>query len=68
LTTVLLIYEFELKCPFLLSQHHTKGDLKVKFKIAFPDLNAAEREQIGSILRNSSSHQPSANGTKFPRK
>ena len=31
---------------------HSKGDMKVKFKIAFPELTETERSQIGSILRN----------------
>lgn len=37
------------------SKKKTKGDLKVKFKIIFPDLSESERTQIGSILRNASS-------------
>eukprot|EP01034_Spumella_vulgaris_P034694 gene34694-42793_t len=44
------------------SKHKTKGDMKVKFKIVFPELNASEREQIGGILRNHGA------GSKFARK
>ncbi len=34
------------------SKLKTRGDLKVKFKIVFPDLTQTEREQVGGILRN----------------
>lgn len=44
-----------------------KGDLRVKFKIAFPDLTESEREQIGNILRNSNSNS-SFKSNKTPRK
>lgn len=43
------------------SKHKTRGDMKVKFKIVFPDLTQAEREQVGTILRN-------AGGGKAARK
>eukprot|EP01038_Epipyxis_sp_PR26KG_P008015 gene8015-10862_t len=38
------------------SKKKTKGDLKIKFNIAFPDLNESERNQIGDILCRSTSH------------
>eukprot|EP01039_Chlorochromonas_danica_P002950 gene2948-3218_t len=34
------------------SKKRTKGDLKVKFKILFPELNESERNQIASVLRS----------------
>ncbi|RYG67068.1 hypothetical protein EON64_08275, partial [archaeon] len=34
------------------AKHKTRGDLKVKFKIQFPDLSDTERQQIGALLRN----------------
>jgi DnaJ-class molecular chaperone len=37
------------------SKQKTRGDLKVKFKIIFPNLTESERQQIGNILRNASS-------------
>jgi len=40
----------------------SKGDMRIKFKIVFPELNDSERQQIGRILQsNSSAH-------KSPRK
>eukprot|EP00349_Pseudokeronopsis_sp_Brazil_P000267 CAMPEP_0202962026 /NCGR_PEP_ID=MMETSP1396-20130829/6119_1 /ASSEMBLY_ACC=CAM_ASM_000872 /TAXON_ID= /ORGANISM="Pseudokeronopsis sp., Strain Brazil" /LENGTH=371 /DNA_ID=CAMNT_0049682313 /DNA_START=33 /DNA_END=1148 /DNA_ORIENTATION=- len=47
------------------SKSRTKGDLKVKFSIKFPELSESERQQIGSILRNSSS---ATGNSSFTRK
>ena len=46
------------------SKTRTKGDLKVSFKIIFPELSTNERDQISTILRNSSS----SNSSRFSRK
>lgn len=48
-----------------------KGDMRVKFKIVFPDLSSSEREQIGTILRNNLQGMSSSSGgsaNKMPRK
>ncbi len=34
------------------SKTKTKGDMRLKFKIIFPDLSESERSQIGAILRS----------------
>jgi DnaJ-class molecular chaperone len=34
------------------SKTKRKGDLRVKFKVVFPDLNDSERQQIGNILKS----------------
>jgi DnaJ-class molecular chaperone len=47
------------------SKTRTKGDLKVSFKIMFPELSTNERDQISTILRNSSSNN---NNSRFSRK
>lgn len=48
------------------SKHGNKGDLRVRFKIVFPDMSAAEREQVGAIIRNA--HYGSDSGAKHARK
>jgi DnaJ-class molecular chaperone len=42
----------------------SRGDLKVKFDIKFPDLTESERQQVGTILRNSASYHGSHHGRK----
>jgi len=37
---------------FLYQQSGTKGDMRVTFKITFPDLTETERTQIGNIIKN----------------
>jgi len=46
------------------SKTRTKGDLKITFKIIFPELNSNEREQISVILRNNSN----SNSSRYSRK
>jgi uncharacterized protein YabE (DUF348 family) len=53
--------------PIPLLQHGTKGDLRVTFKIVFPDMSEAERQQIGNIIKNSH-YASSAGGAKQARK
>jgi hypothetical protein len=48
------------------TQLGTKGDMRVRFKIVFPDMSEAERQQIGSIIRNA--HYGSSSGAKQARK
>lgn len=38
------------------NKKRTRGDLKIKYNIIFPDLSDSQRHQISSILRNASSH------------
>jgi len=33
------------------AKHKTKGDLKIKFLIRFPNLSASDKEQISNILQ-----------------
>jgi hypothetical protein len=48
------------------TQLGTKGDMRVRFKIVFPDMSEAERQQIGTIIRNA--HYGSSSGAKQARK
>lgn len=41
------------------SKKKTKGDLKVKFRVIFPDLTESERTQIANILQTASNRSSS---------
>ena len=49
------------------NKKRTRGDLRIKYNVIFPDLNDTQRQQIVSILRNnttSSSSSSSISGTR----
>jgi DnaJ-class molecular chaperone len=46
------------------SKTRSRGDLRVKFNIIFPDISESERQQIGTILHNSTSSGSSRNYRK----
>lgn len=39
------------------NKKRTRGDLRIKYNIIFPELSKSERHEIATILRNSSSHR-----------